>query len=350
MFWGLLRKIFFLLDPEIAHDLSSFFLRLRSCFVGKKVFSLQRKTKFHLAGIPLDSPLGLAAGFDKDGKMIPALRALGFGFIEIGSVTPEPQSGNPAPRLFRLPHSQALINRMGFNSEGAVAVARRLTKLRANRSCAFPIGINLGKNRETPLERAADDYVKALRILYNVADYLVVNLSSPNTPHLTELQEEAYLKPLLEQVRVARDMEAKKQGGRLRPLLLKISPDLRADAMKKAAEIAIDSGFTGIIASNTSRRREFPGIDPQDRAVLTQEGGLSGAPLGEEARNTVYFLRKTLGPKPLLISAGGIMSMKDGQERLEAGADLLQAYTGFIYGGPCFPRAFQAIDVEKSEF
>jgi dihydroorotate dehydrogenase len=224
--WRFLRKLLFLLDPEWAHAIGAVYLKWR----GFATQGRTRKIRSHarsqpeLAGIPLDSPLGLAAGFDKDGKLVLGLRSLGFGYIEVGSVTPRPQHGNPRPRLFRLPEARALINRMGFNSEGAEAVAQRLGELRAMARIDFPLGINIGKNRTTPLERAGEDYVEALEKLYAVADYLVVNLSSPNTPGLTDLQEKAFLAPLLQGVREARDRQESRSAGRPRPLFLKLSP------------------------------------------------------------------------------------------------------------------------------
>ncbi len=336
MLWKLLRSLLFRLDPEWAHALGAKYLSLRG-FTSQGQARIPRiaRCKVELGGIPLDSPLGVAAGFDKDGELVLGLRSLGFGFVEVGSVTPRPQPGNPRPRIFRIPEAQALINRMGFNSEGMEAVAQRLTHLRAFTSIQFPIGVNLGKNRDTPLELAADDYVMALERLYGVADYLVVNLSSPNTPGLTGLQEGATLAPLLKKVREARDRSALKVAGHLRPLLLKLSPDLDSAARKLAAELAVEHGY-GLIASNTSRRRDFPSLAKASAQVVAEEGGLSGAPLKDLALSQLRELRGWIGPKPLLISVGGLSSGQDARERLENGANLLQAYTAFIYSGPGF--------------
>ncbi len=336
MLWKLQRSLLFRLDPEWAHALGALYLRLRG-FLTQGEVKIPRisRSKVELAGIPLDSPLGVAAGFDKDGELVLGLRSLGFGFVEVGSVTPRPQSGNPRPRVFRVPEARALINRMGFNSQGAEAVAQRLTHLRAFTSIQFPIGVNLGKNRDTPLERAADDYVLALECLYGVADYLVVNLSSPNTPGLTGLQEGSSLAPLLKQVREARDRVSQKVAGHLRPLLLKLSPDLDSSARKLAVELAVEHGY-GIIASNTSRRRDFPSLAGANAQVVGQEGGLSGAPLKELAVAQIREIRSWAGPKPLLISVGGLADASDARERLDSGANLLQAYTEFIYSGPGF--------------
>jgi dihydroorotate dehydrogenase len=339
MLWKLQRKILFALDPEWAHFFGAVFLKVRGFFTqGKsRPVRLVGKKKVELAGFTLDSPLGLAAGFDKDGTLVLGLKSLGFGYLEIGSVTPRPQAGNPRPRLFRVPEARALINRMGFNSQGAVAVAERLTHLRAMAPVDFPLGINLGKNRDTPLEKAADDYVTALELLYGVADYLVVNLSSPNTPGLTSLQEASYLGPLLAKVKAARDKAARVKPGLERPLFLKLSPDLLPEARKTAVETALAQGFNGIIASNTSRRRDFPALHTAKASVVAEEGGLSGAPLREDAITHIREIRGWMGPKPTLISVGGLGGPEDARERLAAGADLLQVYTEFVYAGPAYP-------------
>ena len=337
MIWRFFQRILFQLNPETAHALGGYFLRFIS------VMPVPRKTaaryqRFPFAGFLLDSPLGVAAGFDKDGHLIRGLYKAGFGFVEVGSVTLRPQAGNPKPRVFRLEDSEALINRMGFNSQGAIAVAERLRDLRLFHSLSFPVGINIGKNRDTPLENASQDYVETLKILYPYGDYFVVNLSSPNTPGLTDLQEKSYLKPLLDSVREAREEAARRYPGRARPLLLKISPDLNPDAMKLAVETAMEAGFSGIIATNTSRRRDFPGIADRDKRHLELEGGLSGAPLRAEALPLIGRLRGWLGPKPILISVGGLGGAEDAIQRIEAGANLLQAYTPFVFKGPLYPR------------
>lgn len=287
----------------------------------------------------MDSPLGIAAGFDKDATMVMGLWKLGFGFVEVGTVTPRPQKGNPRPRLFRLEESEALINRMGFNNSGAEAMLERVRHLRALERLEFPLGINFGKNRDTPLERAAEDYVSLMRLFYPWGDYFVVNLSSPNTPGLTGLQEGEHLTTILRSVRQARDDSEKRAPGPLRPLFLKVSPDLTDDALRAAVDSALAEGFQGIIAGNTSRRREFPGLAASDRSLLAQEGGLSGAPLREEAFNNISKLRGWMGPKPILISVGGLGDATDAQRRLAAGANLLQAYTSLIYQGPRYPQA-----------
>lgn len=338
--WKMLRYFLFRLDPEWAHELGAVFLRLRGMLTqGKpRPVKVLASRRYELCGMTLDSPLGVAAGFDKDGKLFFGLRSLGFGFVEVGSVTLRPQPGNAKPRLFRVPEAGALINRMGFNSEGADAVAYRLERMRAMVPVQFPLGVNLGKNRETPLDRAAEDYVQALEILYEVADYLVINLSSPNTPGLTKLQEGDTLRPLLVAVREARDKKAQRLPGAKRPLFLKLSPDLTSEARKTAVETAIGEGFEGIIASNTSRRRDFPELTGAPASVVGEEGGLSGKPLRNEALRHVQEIRSWLGPKPILISVGGLGDANDARARLDAGANLLQVYTEFVYQGPGYPR------------
>lgn len=333
----ILRRILFLFDPEFAHALGSLYLRARGfVYQGqpRAVKGVRRKLP-DLGGVPVDSPLGVAAGFDKNGTMCLGLRSLGFGFVEVGSVTPRPQPGNPRPRLFRLQESNAMINRMGFNNQGAKVVGDRLRHLRAMVPIKFPIGINLGKNRDTPLENAGDDYLAALNELYDVADYLVINLSSPNTPGLTDLQEGHLLTPLLELVREARDRLGRKMPGFHKPLFLKLSPDLSTAARKVAVQTAVGLDY-GIIASNTSRRRDFPGL--QKSAQLSEEGGLSGAPLREEALAHISEIRSWVGSKPLLISVGGLGGVSDARARLEAGANFIQVYTEFVYSGPDYPH------------
>jgi dihydroorotate dehydrogenase len=347
MLWNLLRALLFRLDPEWAHALGALFLRLRGFATQGNHRALPRVPgwKGELAGITLDSPLGIAAGFDKDAYLVLGLRSLGFGFVEIGTVTPLPQSGNPHPRLFRVPEARALINRMGFNSQGAEAVAARLTHLRAFSRIPFPIGVNLGKNRDTALEKAGDDYVIGLDHLYAVADYLVVNLSSPNTPGLTGLQEGSLLGPLLRQVREARDRQARRAAGHPRALFLKLSPDLTAEARRTAVELAAAEGF-GIIASNTSRRRDLPGVEKANAAVAAEVGGLSGAPLQSLALDQLREIRAVAGAKMPLISVGGLISAADARARLDAGANFLQVYTEFVYAGPGFPRML-AVDLSR---
>ena len=339
MIWRIFRSLLFLLPAETAHDFSAWFLkRLGALFYRPRPLGVAQAPKGReIFGQRLTSPLGLAAGFDKDGDLIQGISMLGFGFVELGTVTPEPQPGNPTPRLFRLPRSQGLINRMGFNSQGAEAMCERLQQLCRRGTVPMPIGINIGKNRDTTLEHAQKDYMRALEMLYGVADFFVVNLSSPNTPGLRELQGAHFLGPLVRKIKQTRDECDRVQGGRKRELLLKISPDMEEADRKLAVEIAMEAGFEGIVATNTTIRRDLPGIDFRDQSA-SEQGGLSGAPLHDLAVEHVTKIRSQLGTGPLLISVGGLKDEADVEARLAAGADLVEVYTQFIYAGPFFPR------------
>jgi dihydroorotate dehydrogenase len=283
-------------------------------------------------GRELPGPLGLAAGFDKDAKGVGALLASGFGFVEVGTVTAEAQPGNPKPRLFRLPRDRALINRMGFNNDGASAAARRLT-----RRPEGTIGINIGKTKRVSEAEALADYTTCAKALAPLADYLVVNVSSPNTPGLRDLQNVEKLRPLLAAVRAACD-----QASPLRrvPLLVKIAPDLADADIDAIADLALDLGLDGIIATNTTIARTGL-VTPEERVKALGAGGLSGAPLKARALEVLRRLRARVGTKLLLISVGGIETGEDAWQRIRAGATLVQAYTGFIYGGPLWPRRVQ---------
>jgi dihydroorotate dehydrogenase len=279
-------------------------------------------------GLEFPGPLGLAAGFDKDAEAPAALAAFGFGFIEIGTVTAEPQPGNPRPRLFRLPADRAIVNRMGFNGRGAEHVARRLRGRPRRRG---PIlGVNIGKTKAVPDEAAAADYVASAERLAPYADYLVVNVSSPNTPGLRNLQAVTRLRPLLRAVRAAADRTA---PGRV-PLLVKIAPDLADDDIDAVADLAVELGLDGIIATNTTIARA--GL-VSERRLADQAGGLSGAPLKQRSLDVLKRLHDRVGDRLVLVSVGGIETADDAWERLRAGATLIQAYTGLIYGGPLWP-------------
>ncbi|HET7358494.1 MAG TPA: quinone-dependent dihydroorotate dehydrogenase [Nocardioidaceae bacterium] len=294
-------------------------------------------------GLRFPGVLGLAAGFDKNAVGIDALAALGFSFVEVGTVTGEPQPGNPRPRLFRLPADRAVVNRMGFNNDGAEVVAGRLAR-RAARPLADPskgtgrrvvLGVNIGKTKLVAEDEAVADYEKSARLLAPYADYLVVNVSSPNTPGLRDLQAVALLRPLLEAVRRAADAAA----GRHVPLLVKIAPDLSDDDVLAVADLAVEIGLDGIVATNTTVSRQ--GLaSPETQVSTVGAGGLSGAPLQERSRDVLRLLRERVGPDLTIVSVGGIETPEEGLVRLEAGATLLQAYTGFVYGGPTWPRRF----------
>ncbi len=291
-------------------------------------------------GIEFPGVLGVAAGFDKNAEGIDALAALGFGFVEVGTVTGEPQPGNPTPRLFRLPADRAVVNRMGFNNDGAEVVAERLAQRRLRRPHGdVVVGINIGKTKAVP-EDDADaviaDYEKSTMLLAPYADYLVVNVSSPNTPGLRDLQSTERLGPLLEAVRAQADRVTSQRV----PLLVKIAPDLTDDDVLAVADLAVQLGLDGIVATNTTISRD--GLDStSDDIDRVGAGGLSGAPLKARALEVLRLLRQRVGPEMTLIGVGGISSAEDAQERLDAGATLLQAYSAFIYEGPTWPARVQ---------
>lgn len=279
-------------------------------------------------GLTFPSPLGVAAGLDKDAEHFEGLGALGFGFVEVGTMTPRAQSSNPPPILARVPGDRALLNRMGFPNKGAEAAARRL----AERRKTTIVGANLGKNRDTALEQAPEDYAQAARLLAPHADYLVLNVSSPNTPGLRDLQSVSNLRPLIESV---------KQAVSNRPLLVKISPDMSDEDVDAVAELALELGLAGIVATNTTLRRDGlrTPADELARTAWPEGGGVSGAPLKARSLEVLRRLRTRVGDRLVLISVGGVESADDVWERVLAGAALVQVYTGFIYGGPSWPRA-----------
>ncbi len=285
-------------------------------------------------GLEFPGPLGLAAGFDKDACGTRGLAALGFGFVEVGTVTARAQPGNPRPRMFRLPADRALVNRMGFNNSGAAAAAARLR----GRARGPVVGVNIGKTKAVPDEEAAADYAASARAVAGVADYVVVNVSSPNTPGLRDLQAADRLRPVLVAVRAALDSSA---GGRRVPLLVKIAPDLADADVDAVADLALELGLDGIIATNTTVSRD--GLaSPAAEVAAAGAGGLSGPPLRDRALAVLTRLRARTGNRLVLIAAGGIETPDDAWERLRAGATLVQAYTGFIYGGPLWPRRIHA--------
>jgi dihydroorotate dehydrogenase subfamily 2 len=289
--------------------------------------------RFDCMGLVFPNRVGLAAGFDKNGAYVDALGALGFGFIEVGTVTPRPQPGRPLPRLFRWPQAQALINRMGFPNEGAQIVAARL----AGRSYRGICGVNIGKNASTPLEDAGRDYVDCLSVVGPHADYVAINVSSPNTPDLRRLQNSAQLAPMLDALARERDRIATARGAKL-PLLVKISPDSDAQDLRATARLIKSSGVDGVIATNTTLSRPQGALAD----VAGEEGGLSGAPLRALAMQTIRSLRAELGPAIPIIGVGGIIDAAAGIDVLHAGADLMQVYSGLIYRGPRLVRELRA--------
>jgi dihydroorotate dehydrogenase len=291
-------------------------------------------------GLEFPGPLGLAAGFDKDARGTAGLAALGFGFIEVGTVTARAQPGNPRPRMFRLPEDRALVNRMGFNNDGAAAAAARLRRRSRRPGAGLVVGVNIGKTRAVPEAEAAADYAASARAVADVADYVVVNVSSPNTPGLRDLQAADRLKPVLTAVREALDACAG-EGGRRVPLLVKIAPDLAEQDVDAIADLAVELGLDGIIATNTTTSRDGLASSPAE-VTAAGAGGLSGPPLRGPSLAVLRRLRERAGDRLVLIAAGGIETPDDAWERLAAGATLVQAYTGFIYGGPLWPRRMHA--------
>jgi dihydroorotate dehydrogenase len=287
-----------------------------------------KRLEKEIFGIKFKNPVGLAAGFDKDAKLIDELATLGFGFVEIGTLTPLPQAGNDKPRLFRLPEDQALINRMGFNNQGVLTAIERLKKRKSN----IIVGGNIGKNKITPNEKALEDYAICFETLYDYVDYFVLNISSPNTPGLRELQDKDPLRKLLLHIK---NLSAAKPVAK--PVLLKIAPDLTQGQLDDIIEILIETKMDGVIATNTTISRDSLRT-PKANVEAIGNGGVSGKPLTARATEVITYLRKKLGPTFPIIGVGGIMTSKDALEKLEAGADLIQIYTGFIYEGPGFVK------------
>jgi dihydroorotate dehydrogenase len=330
----LFDKVLTRTDPERAHHTA-----FRAIRAARPVLSKVpgRTSEVHAMGLTFPNVLGLAAGFDKNALGIDALAALGFGHVEIGTVTGEPQPGNDKPRLFRLPADRAVVNRMGFNNDGAEAVARRLAQRAARQRGRGPVlGVNIGKTKVVPEDQAVGDYEKSARLLAPYADYLVVNVSSPNTPGLRNLQAVEKLEPLLAAVRATAD-DAMQARGRSVPLLVKIAPDLDDDDVLAVADLALALGLDGIIATNTTISREGLASDPADVERIGA-GGLSGRPLAARSLEVLRLLRGRLGDDLTVVSVGGITAVADARARLDAGATLLQAYTAFVYEGPLWPR------------
>jgi len=322
-------------DAETAHRLGFRTLRL-----GAPALRLRAGGEpVHAMGIDFPGPLGLAAGFDKNAEGIDAMAALGFGFVEVGTVTGEPQPGNPTPRLFRLPADRAVVNRMGFNNDGAEVVARRLAARLASKHRDVVVGVNIGKTKAVPEDDQAAvlaDYEKSTRLLAPHADYLVVNVSSPNTPGLRDLQSVERLRPLLNAVR----READAVTTHHLPLLVKIAPDLADKDVLAVADLALELGLDGIVATNTTISREGLVSDPA-AVERVGAGGLSGAPLRARAVEVLRLIRERVGPDLTIIAVGGIGNADDARERLDAGATLLQAYTAFVYEGALWPSRVQ---------
>lgn len=325
MIYDFARGALFALDPEHAHELTlgtfARFPKLSTAPFRGRV----PDDPVQLLGLKFRNRIGLAAGLDKNAECIEAWDRLGFGFVEVGTVTPRPQPGNPRPRMWRLPSHQALINRLGFNNKGVDDLVERVRET----PCRAVLGINIGKNADTPVERAADDYAACLRKVHAFAGYVTVNISSPNTRNLRDLQDEERLRALLGRLRAVRGELAQEDGRRV-PMLVKLAPDLETGALRRAGALARELGADGLIATNTTVQR--PGLGEARHAA--EAGGLSGAPLKPLALAALQALRSELGRDYPLVGVGGILSGTDAAERRAAGADLVQIYTGFIYRGP----------------
>ncbi len=334
--WKLIRPAFFALPPETAHHLAFSCLETaQSCgWVRNAIRDACAYEDDVLASrvfnLDFPNPVGLAAGFDKDARLLPMWRALGFGFAEVGTFTPMAQEGNPQPRLFRLPADGALINRMGFNNDGAEVIHERMLELlRKGKWPAFPVGVNLGKAKATPLENAGQDYTALLDTFLDVGDYFVMNISSPNTPGLRELQDKSRLDGLFAAVQARNQLRCRPH---IRPLLVKVAPDLEWTQLDDVLELCAKHKIAGIIATNTTLSREALS------AQIEEQGGLSGRPLRKRSTEFIRHIRKATDGKLPIIGVGGIFTAEDAYEKIRAGASLVQVYTGFIYEGPTMVR------------
>lgn len=343
--YPLLKPLLFALPPETAHALvmaaAVWGARLPGIRAAQRALFAYDHPALHvrLWERELANPVGLAAGFDKDGVALAPLLGLGFGFVEVGTVTPRAQAGNPRPRLFRLPEEQALINRMGFNNEGAAALASRVEAAKA-RLPGCVVGVNVGKNRDTPMDRAQDDYLAAMRTVYEAADYLVLNVSSPNTPGLRDLQRRASLAAVAGALALERERLVKQGRARV-PLLIKVAPDLDEHGLADVVEVALEAGYDGLIATNTTVARN--GLRD---SLREQAGGLSGRPLHARALATVAALYRLSEGRLPLVGVGGIASAAEAYAFIQAGASLVQLYSGLIFQGAGLVRAIKAGLVE----
>lgn len=327
LYSAIVRPLLFRLDPERAHRLALHWLSVPGFgrLVSGPPHRDPRLTQ-ELAGTAFPNPIGLAAGFDKDGEAVEAWARMGFGFVELGTVTPRPQAGNPKPRVFRLPADRALINRMGFNNAGAAALGDRLRAL----DPPIPVGVNIGKNRETPLERTAEDYASAVLSLGWSPAYFAINVSSPNTPGLRDLQDPEALAELVDAVRHADGRLP--PHNRVTPLFVKVSPDLSAEDLEAIVTVALQKRIAGLIATNTTLSRHGMRTETQE------EGGLSGPPLMGRSLEVIRAIRRLAGHRLVVIGVGGVSSVEDVLQMLRAGADLVQVYTALVYEGPSLVR------------
>lgn len=329
--YQLMKKYLFTLDPETAHERTIAALKLakRTKMTGvlrSRYTVHDKRLHSELWGIHFPNPVGLAAGFDKNAEVYEPLASLGFGFVEVGTITPLAQPGNEKPRLFRLVEDEAVINRMGFNNEGSEHAA---ANLKAYQNARIPIGINIGKNKVTPNEQAASDYAACLDNLYMYGHYFVINVSSPNTPNLRDLQETEGLRQLVREIQ-KKKAELEKKGASPKPILLKVAPDMADEHMRDVVQLAASEGLSGIIATNTTISRD--GLI--NETVKHETGGLSGKPLAERSTRWIKEIYEEVGDRLPIIGVGGIFNGDDAYEKIRAGASLVQVYTGMIYEGP----------------
>jgi dihydroorotate dehydrogenase len=337
-FSAIARPLLFRLDPERAHDLALGSLAAAAPVMGRTRRPPDGGGRLaqEVMGLRFPNPVGLAAGFDKRAGAVPAWPALGFGFSEVGTITSQAQPGNPRPRIFRLPADRALINRLGFNNDGAEAAARALGRWRSEGLLGrAPLGVNIGKSKVTPAEEAPADYARSLDLLHGFADYVTVNVSSPNTPGLRDLQAVEPLAAILDALDEVQAAKVEGRAGAPRPVLVKIAPDLDGDAVDAVVDLALARGLAGMIVSNTTLSRD--GLDSPG-SVTAESGGLSGAPLRDRATALVARVARRAQGRLVVVGVGGVFTADDAWDKLAAGASLVQVYTGFIYGGPMTPR------------
>ena len=337
-FYKIARSLLFKLDAEKAHDVSINGLRaLQSLGLTPILEPNLKNNPINIMGLNFPNRIGLAAGLDKSGQCINGFGSMGFGFVEVGTITPKPQSGNPKPRLFRLKEHNAIINRMGFNNPGIENAIENIIK--SSKGYSGIVGVNIGKNKITPNAEALDDYMKGLRSFYNIADYIAVNVSSPNTSGLRELQSPEYARKLISPLMKERDLLSH-QYEKIVPIAVKLDPDMQRDQIMALAELFLELKIDAVIATNTTVSRD----KVHDHNLSQELGGLSGKPLHSQSNDAIHNFKNSLNDEIPIIGVGGILSKKDAEEKIEAGAKLLQIYTGLIYKGPALIRELVEIE------